>query len=372
MRYGNVFQAFLSAEVPLIKLKPGDKRPFSPTAVMSRLATLSAVETALQASANIGAVTHLAAMPGANPLRFADLDVDRWDPKIDLSPYSIRVRREGQDERAHYWLRLPGNVPMITAKDARGWDILTWNTVMPASVHRDGSTYLLERRAESEWIGWEGDSFSVLGLPEVDPFAFLPPIQRKPKKVLTPGPGVAWKRTTGTPFTRLRKAEHYLRHEARSSVSGQHGHDALLVVVCNLRLFHGLDWPIAYRLLRECYDGKCLDDQGRHYPWTDEELRHKWDEAGKPEAYPNLALTDPKTIARAAANALQKEVRTFLDQCTDQNGDCEPTTLRHAFIAWRGGALVNPTAFGRAVHACLGGASDTSGGGRRYQGCRLK
>lgn len=65
---------------------------------------------------------------------------------------------------------------------------------------------------------------------------------------------------------------------------------------------------------------------------------------------------------------LEGEVAEFLGQFTQGGGTTNPTTLRLAFIASRGGEDVNATAFGRAVSKAAGIQTTTPNGKRVYQG----
>jgi hypothetical protein len=374
-KYAQIYSAFLDAGVPLIALGHRGKYCYNETAVLSRLMTLTLIEAAMDwAQLNLGAVTHQVDMPDANPMRFADLDVDRWDPIIDLSPYSIRVRRQGQTTRAHYWFRLRDDVPMKAKKDRRGWEVVTWNTVLPGSTHPDGTSYLLETLVGSEWVEWDGEPFRIEDLPVLNPFDYLPeilPPQHRQGRVVAKH-GVPWVKASGTYETRMDKARFYLKRRAWASISGRNGHTALLIVMCNLRLYHGLSQTDAFRLFREVYDSRCRYRSGHHCPWNDEALRHKWDQAGKPKAFPTLGINDPKAQAKAAAMTLRNQVRDYLADATENGGTSNPTELRTAFVAWRDGGDVTATAFGRAVHACTGIRATTSGGPRRYVGFHLR
>jgi len=60
-----------------------------------------------------------------------------------------------------------------------------------------------------------------------------------------------------------------------------------------------------------------------------------------------------------------------LGQFTQDDGTTNPTTLRLAFIASRGGEDINATAFGRAVSKVSGIQTTTPNGKRVYQGFSL-
>jgi hypothetical protein len=169
-RYDRIYQAFLEAGVPLVGLKEGTKQPFHDSAPKSLLMNLYQVEAAMDAGLNLGALTHLKALPGINPVGFWDLDIDGPDHGLDLSPFNYRVRRSGEPVKAHYLARLPDPSAAIEASyKGKDYDLCTWNTVMPGSVHESGSTYELEYLEGGEWTPWDGEAFSIEALPAVDP-----------------------------------------------------------------------------------------------------------------------------------------------------------------------------------------------------------
>ena len=382
-RYDRIYQAFLEAGVPLAGLLEGTKQLFHNSAAESLLLDLRYLEAAMDAGANVGAITHQKDLPGTNPMGFWDLDIDGPDHGLDLSPFNWRVRREGETVRAHYFARLPDpTVPLAASLKGKDYDLCTWNTVMPGSVHETGTVYELEYLEGGEWVGWDGELFSLDMLPMVDPEPFRsqvnwrvnkPPsnvnlLQTKPKKVKKK---VVWVSATGTQATRTKMARNYLRYYAWRSISGRNGHTALLVVVTNLRRFFCIEQPVAMNLLKDLYNPRCIDLQGNPYAWSDAEITHKWNEAGKADAYPTLGVNHPRARAKEARLILEGEVAEFLDGFTHQGGAVNPTTLRLAFIAYRGGEVVEETPFGRAVSQVTGKPTATPGGKRVFQGFHL-
>jgi hypothetical protein len=382
-RYDRIYKAFLEAGVPLAGLLEGTKQLFHNSAPESLLLDLRYLEAAMDAGANVGAITHQKDLPGTNPKGFWDLDIDGPDHGLDLSPFTWRVRREGEMVRAHYFARLPDpTVPLEASYKGKDYDLCTWNTVMPGSVHASGTVYELEYLEDGEWVPWDGEAFSIEMLPVVDPEQFRSQVnqrvtkrpsnvhllQTKPKKAKKQ---VVWVHATGSQVTRTKMARNYLRYYAWRSISGKNGHDALLVVVTNLRLFHRLEQSVALEMIKEHFNPRCQDLQGNPCPWSDAEITHKWNEAGKPGAYPTLGVKHPKARAKEARLMLEAEVAEFLGQVTQQGGATNPTDLRLAFIASRGGEVVNSTAFGRAVSKVTGIQTTTPNGKRMYQGFSL-
>lgn len=380
-RYDRIAKAFLDAQVPLAGLIERTKKIWHDTAPQSLLANLYEVEAAMDAGLNLGAITHQKDLPGINPLGFWDLDIDGPDHGLDLSPFTYRVRRTNQTVKAHYLARLPDpSVTIEASYKGRDYDLCTWNTVMPGSIHEDGTVYELEYLENGEWVPWDGEDFSIENLPAVDPEGYraqesqrkagrsgnIQPLKPKVKKKAP-----VWVAATGMEKTRIKMARNYLLYYAWRSVSGMNGHDALLVVVTNLRLFHRLEEPLALEMVKEHFNPRCIDAHGKPCPWSDAEILHKWKEAGKPDAYPTLGVKSQKARAKQARLILEGEIAGFLEQFTQPGGSANPTTLRLAFIAFRDGEVVTETAFGRAVSKVTGKQSKTPNGKRGYQGFQL-
>lgn len=382
-RYDRIYQAFLEAGVPLAGLLEGTKQLFHNSAPESLLLDLRYLEAAMDAGANVGAIIQQKNLHGINPLGFWDLDIDGPDHGLDLSPFTWRVRREGELVKAHYLARQPDPTsPLVTSLKGKDYDLCTWNTVMPGSVHKTGTVYELEFLEDGEWVQWDGEAFSLDMLPMVDPDRYrseenqrqikcrgqVNMLQTKPKKTKKL---VVWVAASGSQITRTKMARNYLRSYAWRSVSGKNGHDALLVVVTNLRLFHRLEQSVALDMVKEHFNPRCQDLQGNPCPWSGAEISHKWSEAGKPAAYPTLGVNNPKARAKVARLMLEGEVAEFLGQFTQSGGSANPSILRLAFIASRGGEVVNETAFGRAVSKVTGIQTTTPNGKRVFKGFSL-
>ena len=169
-RYDRIYKAFLEGGVPLAGLMEGTKQIFHNSAPESLLLDLSYLEAAMDAGANVGGITHQKDLPGINPAGFWDLDIDGPDHGLDLSPFTFRVRRQGEMVRAHYWARLPDpTVTLEASYKGKDYDLATWNTVMPGSVHESGTIYELEYLEGGEWVSWDGEAFALELLPVVDP-----------------------------------------------------------------------------------------------------------------------------------------------------------------------------------------------------------
>jgi len=374
LRYESIYLAFLAAGIPLIRLGAGQKRLRDP-AVQSQCRSIEEIDYYLQSGQNLGVVSYSHKIEGPiNPHRFAVLDIDRWVSGIDLSPFTWRVRRPGQAVRAHYWFRFAGEQPLKVAKYKRVFDLAPWNTVMPGSTHSDGSEYVLEFIENGQWVEWDGESFSILELPYINPWNYLPAIPptattKGTRQIANP---TVWVTATGRAETRRKKARYYLQYAAAPSICHQGAHNALFLVVVNLRLYFKIEWPEALHLIRTYYDRRCIWDDGRAYPWSEIEIKHKWDDAGAPGKWPSLGAADGRALARARTQALDERVKSFLMAETEEGGTCIATDLRQAFEAWRGEGPVSSKAFGGAVRRVLGAGTSTSGGGRRYVGFHVR
>jgi len=382
-RYDRIYKAFHDAEVPLAGLQKGTKRLFHNSALQSVLRDLHHLEAAMDAGANVGAITHQKDLPGINPMGFWDLDIDGPDHGLDLSPFTFRVRRQGETVRAHYWARLPDStVPLEASYKGKDYDLATWNTVMPGSVHASGTVYELEYLEGGEWVTWDGEAFTLDMLPVVDPEAYR--AQENRRVPMTPGKVqllsikpkkakkvMVWVAATGSESTRIKMARNYLRYFAWKSISGKNGHDTLMVAVTNLRLFHRLDRTLSLKMIQEHFNPRCKDLNGKRCLWSDAEIAHKWEQAGKPGAYPTLGVNHLRARAKEARIMLEGEVEEFLAKFTQEGGRVNPTDLRLAFIAQRGGEVVDETRFGRAVSQVTGIRTTTPNGKRVYQGFSL-
>lgn len=319
-RYDRIYQAFLMGGVPLAGLLEGTKQIFHNTASESLLLDLYYLEAAMDAGANVGAITHQKELPGINPQGFWDLDIDGPDHGLDLSLFTYRVRRQGETDRAHYWARLPDpTVPLEASYKGKDYDLCTWNTVMPGSTHENGTVYELEHLEDGVWVPWDGEAFTLDLLPMVDPEQYraqenqrvsrrsakVQTLRRKPKKAQKE---VVWVAATGSEKTRIKMARNYLCNHARESVSGRNGHDTLFVAMTNLRLFHRLEKALVLKMIQEHFNPRCVDLQGNPCPWSEAEIVHKWEQAGKPGTYPTLGVNNAKARAKEARIMLEGEV----------------------------------------------------------------
>lgn len=390
-RYAPVYKMLLDAGTPIMGLSKGKKLPWNLTAPKSRLNDLYQIEAALDwGGLNLGGVTHQEAMPGINPHGIANLDIDAEDHGLDLSPFSLMVRRTGEASRAQYWFRVADPARQLVFSPHGTHDVCTWNFVLPGSVHQSGSLYELWIKEAGEWVPWDGQALDLDMLPILDPDQFRvshrppPPdgaesdegklrrrlVTLRSSRRRREAPTIVVK-ATGLFPTRIKKAKFYLRHGAWRSIAGMQGHTALMVATANLRLYFDLPKDIGLSLLKDLFNPRCADIHGNPAPWSDAELEHKWKEAGKPGIYSTLGAADPRAVAKKRSNDLTAEVRAFLVAFTIQEGICNPTILRDAFIVWRGGEEVTQTAFGRAVSAVTGVRSTKPGGVRIYRGFRL-
>ena len=112
----------------------------------------------------------------------------------------------------------------------------------------------------------------------------------------------------------LRRAEAYL-DRIPPAISGQGGHGATYAAATALVHGFGLDPDLAYRLLTERYNARCVP------PWSDAELRHKIDDAAtKPHDRPRGWLRDA-----APAEACDVDLSNFgaVAKDPDDGGDEE-------------------------------------------------
>lgn len=390
-RYAPVYKMLLDAGTPIMGLGKGKKLPWHLTAPQSRLSDLYLIEAALDwAGLNLGGITHQLDMPDANPHGIANLDIDADGHGLDLSMFSLMVRRTGEASRAQYWFRVADPARQLVFSPHGTHDVCTWNFVLPGSIHKSGSLYELWIKEDGEWVLWDGQALDLSMLPILDPDQFRvthspsprddekPPSDKPPRRLVTlkssrrrrEAPTVVVK-ATGLFPTRIKKAKFYLRHKAWRSISGMQGHTALMVVAANMRLYFDLPKEIGLSLLKDLFNPRCTDIQGNPAPWSDTELEHKWKEAGKPGIYSTLGASDPKAVAKKRSIDLTAEVRAFLAAFTIQEGICNPTILREGFLVWRGGEEVTQTAFGIAVSKATGIKSSCPGGVRIYKGFSL-
>jgi len=342
------------------------------------------------AGRNLGGVTHQAEMPDANPFGIANLDIDSEGLDFDLTPFHLMIRRRGVTNRAQYLFRVMDPASQLVFSPHGTHDVCTWQFVLPGSVHETGSLYELWIKEEGEWVLWEGQTLDLSLLPVLDPdqYRVTPdlPAQMDSKANAAMAPRRLKvvrrsRRTRDTPTvlvkasgslkSRIAMAKFYLKRIAWRSVSGFRGHNALLVAAANVRLFHDLPKEIGIRLLKDHFNPKCIDRAGNPAPWSDKEIEHKWNQAGKPGMYSTLGASAPKAVAKVRAVSLQVEVEKFLAAFTVPGGRCNPTLLLDAFLVWRCGEEVNATAFGRAVTKATGIPSSSPGGPRMRIGFSL-
>ena len=180
-----------------------------------------------------------------------------------------------------------------------------------------------------------------------------------------------WVRATGKRKTREKKARYYLSKTAWAPHTVEERQIALFVVTCNLRLYHQLPINLSVGMVMVYFSPRCLDKDGNPFPWKQEEVVAKYRMAGVAGLYPTLGVSDPKAKQKVAVRNLVNEVKTFIKRRTAVDGCCSPLDLRNAFIVFRGGVEINPTAFGRAVFAATGIRTATPFGKRVYKGFHI-
>jgi hypothetical protein len=391
IRYAPFYRFLFDLDVPIEVVTSRTKRIVFGTALKSRLMTLHHVEAALDwAGQSLGGVTHQSDMPGINPHGVANLDIDHEGLGFDLSPFKLMIRRTGESTRAQYLFRVPEPASQLNGSQHGTHDVCTWLFLLPGSIHKTGSLYELWIKEDGEWQPWDGQELSLEMLPVIDPDQFrvtpsLPALEvlgieasKKPRQMIAirrsrrtrQAPSVFVTATVSFE-TRIVKAKYYLRYQAWRSVSGIRGHSSLLVAASNLRLYFCLPKHICLSLIKEHFNPRCLDSDGKPAPWSDKEIEHKYEQAGKPGMYPTLGEADIKAVCKVRANDLRAEVQKFLMEYTVEGGACNPTMLRDAFLVWRGGVDVTQTAFGLAVSKATGIKSSHHLGHRVYRGFQL-
>jgi hypothetical protein len=142
-------------------------------------------------------------------------------------------------------------------------------TVMPPSVHYSGVVY--------EWVQGRGPS-QVEAAPCPDWLLSLL-ASRGPRQEQGPAP-LPIQRTAQTPDVIHRAMAYMAKYPP-----GQEGADAsgnCFALACRLVRGFSLDADTALRLLLHSeWNGKCLDSDGRPWPWTAQELRHKIEDAAR-------------------------------------------------------------------------------------------
>ncbi len=190
----------------------------------------------------------------------------------------------------------------------------------------------------------------------------------KPK---APAEPPLWVRATGRRKTRIKKARFYLGKAAWAPSTVEDLQKALLVITCNLRLYHQLPIDLSVALVMELFNPRCRDQEGNPNQLTPQEVAAKYQQAGAAGMFPTLGVSDPKAKQKIVVQDLEKEVKKFIKKFTEAGGCCPPSDLREAFIAFRGGVEINPTAFGRAVFAATGIRTSTPFGKRVYRGFHI-
>lgn len=390
-RYAPFFQFLFDLDVPVEVVASRSKKIAHLDAPQSRLRSLLQVEAALDwAGQNLGAVTHQNEMPGVNRFGVANLDIDYEGHGFNLSPFKLMIRRTGETSRAQYLFRVSDAETQLNGTHHGTHDVCTWLFILPGSIHKSGSLYELWIKEGEDWVLWDGQTLSLDLLPILDPDQYRITLNeselmklgidlvKQPKKPVvlkrkrsTRAAPIIWVAATGEFKTRIKKARYYLKHWAWRSQSGMRGHSALIVAAANLRLYFCLPKGIAIKMLKKYFNPRCVDSHGNPSPWSDKELEHKWDQAGVKGMYPTLGETDIRAVQKVRANSLQAEVQKFLAEYTVEDGTCNPTLLREAFLVWRCGEAVSETAFGRAVSTVTGIRSSSPAGVRVYKGFSL-
>ncbi len=245
-------------------------------------------------------------------------------------------------------------------------------TGSPATSQLGASPLARERTRETitaEFIDYFSSPQSWLASPSMDvefegsAGECIPP-QARPKVPV-------WVPATGTWKTRVKKARYYLQRKAWAPRDTQESDKAMLVILCNLRRYYGLQASLALALVREHYNPRCIDSKGASWAWDDGSILKKYRQAGRRGMYPTLGAADPKAKRRAARLNLEKQVKTFWKKCVRKGDGCTPSQMREAFTQFRGGEPVHPVSFGKAVAAVSGATVERPFGKKLYRGIRL-
>lgn len=192
---------------------------------------------------------------------------------------------------------------------------------------------------------------------------WTPPKAPRKAPVWVPASG-AWK-------TRVKKARYYLQRKAWVPIDAEESDKAMLVILCNLRRYYGLQASISLALVREHYNPRCVNRKGVSWAWDDQSILKKYRQAGHRGMYPTLGAADQKAKRKAARLDLEKQVKLFWKKCVREGDGCTPSQAREAFIRFRGGEAVHPVSFGKAVAAVSGLHVGRPFGKKVYRGIRL-
>jgi len=313
-RYKPLYEELCRLGAPPIVLGRLDKKPAFGSVPQSLVGNASEACEALRNGYNLGRVAYLESLRSHNPYGIEVLDLDSSDHGLDLTPFTgLMTRRAGERDRCHLWFRRPS--PHLPRKGARkgskalpdgAYDLMPWNSVLPGSVHPNGSTYELYVWRDGGWVIWDSrEPLNLLErLPLVDPEHYRP--QRT---------GGMFDLVSGQlnehPFLthpgklsdREYAARFYVRGLLRSGVvshAGKGGRATLAKVASHLMGYLQLPLETAFRYLtqplydwgwgrgRECGIETCPDDQ-RARRWN----QKSW----------NACCTDSKTGAPAPWSA---------------------------------------------------------------------
>lgn len=313
----------LYAELGLLGAKPQalarmTKKPAFGSVRASLVANADEACEMLRLGYNLGRVAFLESLPGHNPHGIEVLDIDSPDHDLDLSPFmGLMTRRQGEMVRHHLWFRRPN--PHLPRRGARkgskrspsgSYDLMPWNSVLPGSIHPDGSLYELYVWAEGEWVLWDGvEPLDLLNrLPVVDPEPYRPRKQvsvfdvQRQEEIRRP-----FLTHPGTLPERERVARNFIRGAMKRGMvsrSGSGGRSTLAKLTSHLMGYLSLSLETAYRYLTEplyergfgvgsrlangvgtvtgdrlpmwnrySWNACCVNGAtGERYPWTREEL----------------------------------------------------------------------------------------------------
>lgn len=313
-RYSAFYQTLLDWQVPIVKLKRGEKGLAGNSISVSRLSSLDEIIQALRDGFNLGMVSHTEKLSGANPHGVETLDLDAADHGLDLTPFNgFMVRREGELIRQHLYFRHPYPSLPRTGNQVRGkYDLMMWNVVLPGSIHRSGTMYELYVQVNHEWKVWSGEPLTLDLLPVIDPDQFRPVKPAKPSVLVSAtasssGTGVsaqspyigglnspAYLTAKGTLRDREIQGRAYVRGRIRNgfvSKSGKGGRATLFATVNHLTAYlqlpletalNFLTTPLSKKKGDKSWNAHCIDAaSGKPYPWTNAEIQDALEDAAR-------------------------------------------------------------------------------------------
>lgn len=263
--YKPLYKELCDLGAPPQVLKAGEKKPAFGSVAASLVRDEEHACEMLRKGYNLGRVAYLAALPGHNPHGIEVIDLDSDDHGLDLAPFTgLMTRRTGESARHHLWFLRPNpHLPRTGSRKGSklnpdgAYEVMPWNSVLPGSIHPNGSIYELYVWKNGLWTLWDGQEPLTLldRLPLIDPDPYRPV---KAGKIIdfTSNPKKNEKFFTNSDCLedRKRSARQYIRGligRGFVSRSGYGGRSTLAKVASHLMAFHCLPIETALEYLTE-------------------------------------------------------------------------------------------------------------------------